>query len=401
MLSAGNLRRFSVLCRAVVAGFALLALSSAASVTACPICGQPTITLTERLARADVALLVEWVSAKPAKDAAAESTTYEIVQVHRDALEKYKVGETVSVNQLTSGKAGNLFLLMGQKDEKLGVKWELGPALAVSETSYQYIIQAPSSETPAEKRLAYFIKFLEFPDLTIANDAFAQFVNAPTKDIYAVASKLPREKLRAWLGDPKTPVNRRSGYGLMLGMCGNADDARFLAQQIAATDADNSSGIEGITFGYLLLGGEGALATIEKTRLANQDLSDGEVYAAALAIRYFWSYGNGTISLARMREAMRQLLDRPALAEIAIVDLARWKDWSLQARLMDLYKSEDQADRKLKEAIIHYMIACTKDVPKEGKESPAHVAAAKKHLAELRALDPQLVASGEKNFYLK
>lgn len=401
MRLAGKLNRLAILCRSLVVGFALIAVSLAGPVAACPICGQPTITLTERLARADVALLVQWVSSKSAKDAAVESTTYEIVQVHRDSPRKFNAGETVSVNQLTPGKTGNLFLLMGQKDDKLGVKWEVGPALPVSETSFQYIIQAPSPETPAEKRLAYFIKFLEFPDLTIANDAFAQFVNAPTKDISAVASKLPREKLRRWLADPKTPANRRSGFGVMLGMCGNADDARFLAQQIAATDPDGSLGIEGITFGYLLLGGEGALTTLEKTRLSNDSLSDGEVYAAALAIRYYWSYGNGKIRPASMQTAMRKLLNRPALAEIAIVDLARWKDWGLQERLMELYKSEDQADQKLKEAIIHYMIACTKDVSKDQIESPQHVLAARKCLDELRDRDPQLVASGEKNFYLK
>jgi hypothetical protein len=401
MRQAGKLKRFFVLCRLVVVGFALLAVGFAGVVSACPICGMPSVTLTERLARADVALLVQWVSSKSVKDAAKESTTYEIVQVPRDALDKFKTGETVTVEQLTPGKPGNLFLLMGQKDEKLGVKWEIGPALAVSETSFQYIVQAPPPETPAEKRLAYFIKFLEFPDLTIANDAFAQFVNAPTKDIFAVAAKLPREKLRRWLADPKTAASRRSGYGLMLGLSGTADDARFLAKQIAETDSDASLGVEGLTFGYLLLAGEEGLTMIEKTRMSDGKLSDGEVYAAALAVRYFWSYGNGKISTARMQKAMRRLLDRPALAEIAIVDLARWKDWGLQQRLMEIYKSEDQADKKLKEAIIHYMIACTKDVPKEGKEVPPHVVAARKHLDELRKLDPKLVAFGEKSFYLK
>jgi hypothetical protein len=396
-----NLKRlFRVFRAAALIASCLLAVA-VSSAAACPICGAPTITLTERLARADVALLVQWVSAKPAKGDTPESTTFEIVEVHRDALDKFKAGQTVSVGQLTNGKAGNLYFLMGQKVEKQVVKWEAGPAQPVSETSYQYVIQAPSPETAAEKRLPYFIKFLEFPDFTIANDAFAQFVNAPTKDIFAVAEKLPREKLRRWLADPKTPANRRSGYGLMLGLSGTADDARFLLQQIIAADPDPSSGVEGLTFGYLLLTGEKGLETIENKRMTGEDLEDGEVYAAAQAIRYFWSYGNGKISQERMRHAMRRLLDRPSLAEIAIVDLARWKDWDLQPRLMEIYKSEDQADQKLKETIIHYMIAATRDLPKEGKEIPPHVVAARKYLDELRQLDPKLVASGEKYFNLK
>src|SRR5262249_44979026 len=153
----------------------------------------------ERYARADAALLVEWVSATPAKGKAPEKTTYEIVQAPRDPAGTYKVGERLEVERYAAGKAGNLFLLLGKKGEELGVKWE--EAVPVSETSYQYVVQAPSLETAPEKRLTYFVKFLEYPDLTIANDAFGQFVNAPTKDIVAVADKLPRDNLRRWLSD--------------------------------------------------------------------------------------------------------------------------------------------------------------------------------------------------------
>jgi hypothetical protein len=365
---------------------------------ACPICGVPTITLPERLARADVALLVEWVAAQPAKDALPESTTYEIVQVHRDGTGKFKAAQTVTVPQFTSGKAGNLFFLMGQKDDKLGTKWELGPALAVSETSYQYIIQAPSPETPADKRLAYFIKFLEFPDITIANDAFAQFVNAPTKDIAAVADKLPREKIRNWLADVKTPVTRQSGYGLMLGLCGSSNEARFLEQRIAEVDPERQTGIEGVIFGYLLLAGEQGLSTIEKAFLANRRATDDKLYPAYLATRYYWYYGNGKIPRPRLQLAMRRLLDQQTFADSVIITLAEWKDWSLHKRLMELYDTKVEVSTK--KAIIKYMIASTKDASKDGDNIPAHVVAGRKCLDELRRRDPKLVEDTEKYFFL-
>jgi hypothetical protein len=382
-----------------------ISIAKSASAECCPICGQPTVTLTERLSRADVALLVEWVSIQPAKEGNPATTKFEIVQVQRDGLSQFKQGDTVAVNEVTNGKRGNLYLLMGQKNDESGIKWEAGPALPVSETSFQYIVQAPAPETPADKRLGYFIKFLEFPDFTIANDAFAQFVNSPTKDIFAVADKLPRDKLRRWLADPKTPGNRRSGFGLMLGLSGTNDDARFLAKLITETDPDDSVGVEGLTFGYLLLTGEDGLSLIEAKRIDDENLTDGEVYATALAIRYFWSYGNGKISPARMRAAMRRLLDRPSLAEIAITDLARWKDWSLQSRLMTLYKSEAKEDKKMKTAIINYMIVCSLDVPtdpdtqKPQQPLPEHVVTARRNLSELKKLDPELVAEQEKGFF--
>jgi len=378
--------------------FVALAVSTAG---ACPICGVPTVTLPERLARADVALLVEWVSSQPAKGAIPESTTYEIVQVHRDGAGTYKVGETVTTpGQLTPGKAGNLFLLLGQKHEKLGIKWEIGPALAVSETSYQYIIQAPSPETPAEKRLAYFIKFLEFPDVAIANDAFAQFVNAPTKDIESVAGKLPREKIRRWLADDKTPVTRQSGYGLMLGLCGGPDEARFLENQIKDIDPERQTGLEGVMFGYLLLAGDHGLDYLEHAYLANREAPEGKVYPAFLAIRYFWSYGNGKISRPRLQTAMRCLIDQPALSGTAITLLAGWKDWSLHERLMKLYAPLPKSETATKKAIIGYMIASTKDVAKDEKNVPPQVAAGNKCLEELRRRDPKLVADSEKFFYV-
>ncbi|HEY2250091.1 MAG TPA: hypothetical protein VGH74_03480 [Planctomycetaceae bacterium] len=385
---------------------AFLAIMAGSVAVACPICGVPTVTLPERLARADVALLVEWVSAQPAKDATPESTTYEIVQVHRDGTVKngdgkYKVGEKVTtVGQLTPGKAGNLFLLLGQKHDKLGVKWEIGPALAVTETSYQYIVQAPSPETPAEKRLAYFIKFLEYPDIAVANDAFAQFVNAPTRDIEAVAAKLPREKIRRWLADDRTPVTRQSGYGLMLGLCGGTDEARFLEKQIAEIDPERQTGLEGVMFGYLLLAGDRGLEFIEKAYLANRKAPEGKIYPAFLAIRYFWSYGNGKISRPRLQAAMRCLLDQPALSETAITLLAGWKDWSLHERLMKRYGSLPESETSAKKAIIGYMIASTKDLGKDENEVPAQVTAGRKCLDELRRRDPKLVADTEKFFYV-
>ena len=378
----------------------LFATFAVGSALACPICGQPTITLPERLARADVALLVEWVSAKPAQDKTSESTTYEIVQVQRAAVGTYQPGERLIVERFTQGKTGNLFFLLGQKDEKLGVKWEIGPALAVTETSYQYIIQAPSPETAAEKRLAYFIKFLEFPDVTIANDAFAQFVNASTKDIAAVAGKLPREKIKNWLADPKTPVTRQSGYGLMLGLCGGPDEARFLERLFVDSNPERQAGLEGVMFGYLLLGGEQGLAALEKMYLVNPRAADGETYAAYLATRYFWTYGNGKISRPQLQTAMRRLLDRPTLSESAIITLAQWKDWSLHERLMQLYGSKPSIEVSTKKAIINYMIASTKDVSKDGKDTPAHVVAGRKCLDDLRQRDAKLVDETEKFFYL-
>jgi hypothetical protein len=384
---------------AVSVAWLLAVCSASATSLACPICGVPTITLAERYARADAALLVEWVAATPAKGKTAESTTYEIVQAQRDPAGTYQSGERLDVEKYAAGKPGNLYLLLGKKIEEIGTKWE--EPVPVSETSYQYVVQAPSPESTPEKRLAYFARFLEYPDLTIANDAFGQFVNAPTKDIVAVAEKLPKDKLRRWLADPKTPINRQAGYGLMLGLCGGDADARFLEQRITAIDPERQSGIEGLMFGFLLLTGEEGLAKIEKLYLGNAKAEEGTTYAAVKAVRYFWTLGNGKITPARLQQAMRLVLPRPSFFESAVTDLARWKDWSLHEKLMRLYGTENYNEVSSKKAIIKYMIASTKDVGKEDASTPLQVLAGRKCLEQLRQRDAKLVAETEKFFLLQ
>lgn len=370
---------------------------------ACPICGQPTLTLSERYARADVALLVQWISARGPVDGKPPATVYEVVQVQRARAGEFKKGTRVTVGEYHAGKPGNLVFLMGGKTESAEVKWEPVP-LEITETAYQYIIQAPSPETPTAKRLEYFVRFLEYPDDLIANDAFAEFVNAPAQEIFAVAGKLPREKIRRWLMDKKTPLGRQAGYGLMLGLCGQTADAPLLKERILDDSGERRVGIEGLIVGYLLLTGEPGLELLERTRLIPPSTDSGELYAVQQALRYFWSYGADRIPHARIEQAMRLLLDRPELAENAITDLARWKDWSLQPRLMQLYGTPHFDDMHMKRAIIGFMLASTKDRPKAeepGQKLPVHITRGEEFLRELRAKDPKLVAESEKFFLVK
>ena len=68
---------------------------------------------------------------------------------------------------------------------------------------------------------------------------------------------------------------------------------------------------------------------------------------------------------------------------------------------MELYGSGNFESDDAKKAIIEYLIASTKDLPKDAKEPPEHVLAGRKHLEELRRRDPKLVATAEKFFLRK
>jgi hypothetical protein len=381
----------------------------------CPFCSAPSLTLTEQLAQSDAAVLVQWVSGTKAEEKKLGSTTYEIVQLVRGEAGVIKKGERVALNRYRAAKKGDLFMLMGSKAKTI----EWGSPLEVSETSFNYISQAPSPEAAPEKRLAYFMKFLEFPDQLISNDAYAEFANAPYKHIAPLAKTMPRERLRKWIASPDTPPTRLGLYGLMLGLCGEEADAIAMKAKIVEPTKDFRLGIDGVMAGYLLLTGEKGVDLIDRMKLEHTFVVDesgkpvlddkgkkqampfSETYAAMQALRFLWTYGDERIPKPRLRKSMRLLLDRSELADLVIADLARWKDWSVQTRLMELYGAKAYDIPSIKRAIVRYMLVSTKDKPKDAMKDPAHVTTGKKYLAALRLKDPKTVKDAERFFFLQ
>ena len=134
---------------------------------------------------------------------------------------------------------------------------------------------------------------------------------------------------------------------MMLGLCGNADDAKLMEEKIVEQTDDFRLGVDGIMGGYLLLTGDKGLELIEKQKLTNSKAPFSETYAAMQALRFMWQYGDGRISVDRLRQSMRLLLDRPELADLVIADLSRMKDWSVQDKLMSLYDAPENIPQRV------------------------------------------------------
>jgi hypothetical protein len=97
---------------------------------------------------------------------------------------------------------------------------------------------------------------------------------------------------------------------------------------------------------------------------------------------------------------MRILLDRPEMADLVIMDLTRWKDWSVHDRLMEMYANKDLA-KSVKRAIIRFMLrSSTDDSVDQNGQVPPHVAKGLNALRELREKDPQTVREAERFFIL-
>lgn len=387
-------RRFVV---PVLAAMTLLAgLVLPRETAACPFCSAPSLTLSEQYFKADAVVLVSWKGGEKPKKGKLGSTEYEVLDVLRDPSKRLKKGEPVHVERYREGKSGDRALLLGTQGDTL----EWSPPLEVNDTSLAYISQAPSLEAAPAERLTYYMKFLEYSDQEIANDAYAEFANAPYKDITPLASKFPRDKLRKWVTSKETSPTRLGLYGLMLGLCGDASDAELLEQVLSQNPDEFRLGIDGVIGGYLLLKGEAGLDVVEKAKLKAEKVEFSETYAAVQAIRFMWTYGDGKIPPERLRGALRILLGRPSIADLIIGDLMRWKDWSIQDRLMELYANGDYDVPSIKRAIIRYMLTASKDVgeAKSGPK-PMHAVRGAEYLDVLRQKDKKAVEEVER-FYV-
>ncbi|WP_298861248.1 hypothetical protein [uncultured Gimesia sp.] len=377
----------------------LLFIAQISEAEACPFCPGPSTPLTEKLSQAEVAVLATWVSAEEGTFKKSGKTIFEVKEiVHQTDKSKLKVGDSVFFNRHRVGKKGALFLLLGTRETSM--IWD--PPIEISETCFHYMTHAPALEEKTTDRLRYFLKFLEHPDQKIATDAFAEFANAPFDEIALLADELPREKFRKWLISSKTPVPRLGLYGLLLGLCGQESDIAFMEKKIKEPGKQIRMGIGGLISGYLMLTGAAGLDQIDQSKFVSKDVEFSETYAAMEALSFIWTYKESQISKERMRQSMRLLLNRPVLADRVITNLARWEDWSVVDRLMNLYGEEAYDNRATKRAIVRYLMVASKGKNKKGIGSDAVTAEkAKRHLSQLRKADPKTVESAQRFFFLR
>lgn len=374
--------------------YLLLALSlsylPSKAATACPLCGSPQKTFSEDFAAADVVVLAQWSDGRPPAGMLGR-TTFSVVEVARGEQAPLKKDAKLSVPKFHAGQRGDLFLLFGQKEDD-ELSWR---PLEISEAGYQYLKQAPAADVLTAKRLEYFVKFLEFSDDRIAMDAYWEFAGAPWEDIVKVKDKLDRTKLLRWVKDDQTLSTRLNLYFLLLGLCGNDEDAKALENLVRVPPQFFTLGRDGLMSSYLLLTGDNGLKVLDETTLKNPRAPFSEVYAAKQAVQFMWSYGDGRIDKDRLRKSMRELLDRPEIADLVIADLARWEDWSVQDRLMKLYDQEDYSLPAIKRAIVRYMVVASKfNANPAGRPDSAIQADA--NLAKLRRQDPKFVGEAER-----
>ena len=392
---------------------------SANGLQACPFCLSPPMTLVQEIATSDVVLIVELLKFEVIRSGTTQIplSTVRIREFMQGAefstkCDQLQVGQAIAVRQEIAGSPGDLFLLFGslptsdsaprstfanetnvarkgpESDNKIVtadlkirddvrrniqrssfivpefITWN--STTPVSNEAIRYLKAAPAQSRPQVQRLPFYISFLENPDPLLSIDAWAEFANSTYEDVKLVKSQFPREKLREWIADSNMSPERLGLYGMMLGLCGDEDDADFLQLQIGPvvpTGKDEFKffryGTDGLMGGYLLLTGEKGLEFLEQTRLRDEVPAEN-IFAAVQAMQFIWSYENALIPQSRMKASMRRLLANDEMRILTIMNLARWNDWECWPELEQLFENEQIADHATRRAIVEFAEECRK-----------------------------------------
>jgi hypothetical protein len=360
------------------------ALGVPRSADSCPFCPDPRMTLSEELAANDAAVIVKLVHRPPEQpdDApvAALPCTFEVVEILKGeqhlarrpgAAKPYRI----EILEFGDQPLGTHYLAFGAA---LGgrLQWNQ-PNPLVDATSLDYVRRLTKLKLTGAERLTFFQDYFENADPLLAGDAYNEFAKASYADLQAIREKLPREKLLKWIGDKNVATSRRRQYLCMLSVCGTADDIVMLEKLIRNVDRATRPALDAVIGAYLTLKGADGLPLVEDLFFKNVRAEYTDTYSAIMALRFL---GTETTSIprARLNEALRHMLARPSLADLVILDLARWQDWSAMPRLVELFKTADKENSWVRIPVINYLRACP--LPE-----------AKTHLEVLANLDPEAV----------
>lgn len=372
MLTSRSARYTMILAALLAIGGSGLALRA----WACPFCSAVSQTFSEEIGNSQVAVIAKLVEPPPKSTGAnsldAPKAKFEIVQI-------LKGGEHLGTNRkietvfFGDGAAGSTYLMMGIDPPNLN--WST--PIAISERGPKYIADALLLPKEGGDRLAYFQDYLEDKDDMLARDAFDEFAKAPYAGVVDLKSRMKHDQLVEWIKNPQIPVSRRRLYITMLGICGSKADVPMLEELIKSKDRQAKGALDALVAAYLTLDGPDGMPLVEDLFLKNKDAEYTDTWSTIMALR-FHGTEEKVIPRERLLAAIRTMLDRPQLADLVIPDLARWEDWSVMDRLVELFKNADEESSWVRVPVITYLRACP--LPK-----------AKEYVAELAKIDPGAV----------
>jgi len=376
----------------VVATVVALVAGRPQSLPACPFCSAVSLTFAQEIAQSQAAVIGRLVEPPPAGSLSPRAEgplpkgKFAVVEVLKGADLVADAGHAgadaapIETILLENKPVGSLFLLLGIEPPKL--IWS--SPIPVSDRAVAYLKKLGSLPEKGPDRLAFFQKHLEDADETLARDAYDEFAVAPYADVRGLADRMDPSQLLAWIENPKVQANRRRLYATMLGACGTKADAERIGKILANADlgpekSEVRSGLDALIACYVTLRGPEGLDLVDQLFLdrKGRDVPFTETYAAVMALRFLGEESD-SVPRDRVLRSLRLLLAEPKLADLVIADLARWQDWSVIDRLVELFEKAEADNIFVREPIVNYLRACP---------LPAAAAA----ITALEKIDPEAV----------
>jgi hypothetical protein len=224
--------------------------------------------------------------------------------------------------------------------------------------------------------LLYYFAFLDHEDETVAGDAFLEFARSSDQEVAQIAPRLPPDRLRRLLQDPKTPAERISLYAFLLGTAGTDRDADLLRDLIVRPTDRTAGALDGLLSGYIHRRPREGWDLVVAI-LGDSKRPFSQRFAASRTLRFFQN-SKPAESRPQVLRALETMLPDGEVADLAIEDLRRWKIWDLTAKVLAQYGRPTHDTPIVRRTIIRYALCCPQPE-------------ARQFIAALRRLDPGLV----------
>jgi hypothetical protein len=363
-----------------LAAAGLLAISSVGTARACPFCSAVSLTFAQEIKAADavvIAQLVELPKGQTSVDGPIApgigeplaKSKFKIIEVLKGA-EHLKKAKEVDAVFFGDSPVGTEFLITAIDPKALA--WST--PIPLSDRGRKYLTDIMKLPETGADRLVYFQDYLEDEDQMLTRDAHDEFAIAPYEDLRVLAPKIKYEQLIKWIKTPDISPSHRRLYFTMLGVCGTEKDVPLVESFLKTKDRKLKVGfLDAMIGSYLAIKGPTALALVDDLFLKNQEAEFTDTYAAIQAVRI--AQEAGILEKDKAAAAFHNVLKRPKIADLVIPDLARWQDWSVVDRMVELFMIPGDDSSWLRAPVLRYLQVCP--LPE-----------AKKQLAKLEALDP-------------
>jgi hypothetical protein len=218
-------------------------------------------------------------------------------------------------------------------------------------------------------------------------------MKTPDKELGTVARTLTAEKLRTWIKDSTTPIDRLRMYGFLLGNCGGEADTGLLRELLEKLVVDTeydirrrreprgSNVFDGILTGYVLLKPKEGWSYVRQLMGNPADrFSFPARYSALRAARFFYNTRPDVIGKPDILDALHLPLSQPDIADLPVNDLRQWKCWDLTNRVLPLYRETSWfVYPNVCRAILYYALQCPQP------EASAFLASVRKYNGKLVA----------------